>query len=145
MPPGKDPLEFRLQLLKHDPRAHHVLELVAEKANWGNSLPSGRAQGIASFYSFRTHVAQVAEVSVDKNSGEVKVHRVVCAVDCGPYVNPDIVTAQIEGSITMGLSALLKEKIEFADGGVKSTNFLRLPPAAHERSTGDRGPHRGGC
>jgi isoquinoline 1-oxidoreductase beta subunit len=120
---AKDPLEFRLQLLKHNPRAHHALELVAEKADWGKNLGRGRARGIASFYSFATHVAQVAEVSVDKNSGRVKVHRVVCALDCGPYVNPDIVTAQVEGSITMGLSALLKEKIEFAGGGVKSTNF----------------------
>ena len=120
----KDPLEFRLQLSKGNPRARGVLELVAEKAGWGKPLANGRAQGIAHHWAFRTYVAQVAEVSVDEKTGKVAVHRVVCAIDCGPYVNPDIINAQVTGAITMGLSAALKEKVHFANGRVKSANFF---------------------
>jgi isoquinoline 1-oxidoreductase beta subunit len=121
---GKDPLEFRLQHLKENKRLHGVLELVAEKAGWGKPLVGAEGRGIAGYYSYRSYVAQVAEVSVDRNTGRVKVHRVVCAVDCGPHVNPDTVHAQMMGAITMGLSAAFKEKVHFADGGVKSSNFF---------------------
>jgi isoquinoline 1-oxidoreductase beta subunit len=77
--------------------------------------------------SFGSYVAQVAEVSVDKKEGTIKVHRVVCAVDCGPIVNPAIIEAQIRGAIIMGMSAALKEKIDFADGGPQTSNFDTYP------------------
>ena len=89
-----------------------------------NPWPRAKARGVACLHAFGSYVAQVAEVSVEEKTGVVKVHRVVCAVDCGPIVNPDTIVAQMEGAITMGLSAALKEKIEFAEGGVKSANFL---------------------
>lgn len=120
---GKDPLEFRLGLLKRNMRPRRVLETVAEKAGWGKPLAEGRGRGIAQHACFGSYVAQVAEVSVNKRDGSVKVHRVVAAVDCGPVINPDPLVAQIEGAIVMGLSTALKEKVEFAKGGVKSANF----------------------
>jgi isoquinoline 1-oxidoreductase subunit beta len=120
---GRDPLEFRLSLLKHNPRPRRLLETVAEKAGWGKPPKEGQALGIAQHFAFGSYVAQVAEVSVDKQNGRIKVHRVVCAVDCGNVINPDTVKAQMEGAIIMGLSAALKEKVEFSDGGVKSENF----------------------
>jgi isoquinoline 1-oxidoreductase subunit beta len=119
----KDPLEFRLGLLKNHPRPRRVLEVAAEKAGWGKPLSRGQARGIAYNLSFGSYVAEVAEVSVDKKSGAIIVHKVTCAVDCGFTVNPAIVSAQMMGAITMGLSAALKEKIEIANGGVKSENF----------------------
>ena len=119
----KDPLEFRLGLLKNHPRGRRVLETAAEKAGWGKPLKKGRAKGIAYHLSFGSYVAEVAEVSVNKKNGAIKVHRVVCAVDCGSVVNPEIVSAQMMGGITMGLSAALKEKMEFTRGGVQSENF----------------------
>ena len=121
---GKDPLEFRLQHLKENKRLNRVLELVGEKAGWGRLLVGAEGRGIAGYYSYRSYVAQVAEVSVDRNTGRVKVHRVVCAIDCGPYVNPNTIEAQMMGAITMGLSAAFKEKVHFADGGAKSANFF---------------------
>ncbi len=119
----KDPLEFRLNMLKSHPRAKRVLEVAAEKAGWGKPLTQGQARGIAYSLSFDSYVAEVAEVSVDKQSGSVKVHKVTCAVDCGSTVNPEIVSAQMMGGITMGLSAALKEKVEIANGGIRSENF----------------------
>lgn len=121
---GRDPLEFRLQHLKENKRLHGVFELVADKAGWGKPLVGAEGRGIAGYYSYRSYVAQVAEVSVDRRTGKVKVHRVVCAVDCGPHVNPDTIHAQMMGAIHMGLSAAFKEKVQFADGGVKSANFF---------------------
>jgi isoquinoline 1-oxidoreductase beta subunit len=119
----KEPLDFRLGLLKKHPRAQRVLQVAAEKAGWGKSLTKGQARGIAYFLSFDSYVAEVAEVSVNKKDGTVKVHKVTCAVDCGSVVNPAIVQAQMMGGIIMGLSVALKEKIEFSKGGVKSENF----------------------
>jgi isoquinoline 1-oxidoreductase beta subunit len=119
----KDPLEFRLGLLKNHPRARKVLEVAADKAGWGKPPTRGQARGIAYHLSFGSYVAEVAEVSVDKKSGAIKVHKVTCAVDCGSTVNPAIVSAQMMGGITMGLSAALKEKVEIAAGGIKSQNF----------------------
>lgn len=124
---GKDPLELRLGLLKNHKRAFRVLETVAQKADWGKPLQIGQGRGIAQHMSFGSYIAQIAEVSVDKKSGSIKVHRVVCAVDCGPIVNPAIITAQIRGAIIMGLSAALKEAISFARGGVESSNFDNYP------------------
>jgi isoquinoline 1-oxidoreductase beta subunit len=120
---GKDPLAFRLGLLQKHPRARRVLETAAAKAGWGKKPAKGQALGIAYHLSFGTYVAQVAEVSVDKGSGRITVHKITCAVDCGAVINPAIVTAQMEGAIIMGLSAALKEKMEFANGGVKTANF----------------------
>ncbi len=120
---AKDPLEFRLGLLKNHPRAKRVLETAAEKSGWGKPLMNGEARGIAYNLSFGSYVAEVAEVSVDRASGAIKVHKVTCAVDCGSVVNPAIVQAQMMGGLTMGLSAALKEKIEIANGGIKSENF----------------------
>jgi isoquinoline 1-oxidoreductase beta subunit len=119
----KDPLEFRLNLLKNHPRSRRVLEVAAEKSGWGKPLKKGRSLGIAYHFSFGSHVAQVAEVSVNKKDGTIKVHKVVCAVDCGPVVNPAIITAQMNSGIIMGLSAALKEKVDFNHGGVETANF----------------------
>ncbi|MHB8844495.1 MAG: xanthine dehydrogenase family protein molybdopterin-binding subunit [Nitrospirota bacterium] len=120
---GKDPLAFRLGLLQKHPRARRVLETAAQKAGWGKPPKKGQALGIAYHLSFESYVAQVAEVSVDKASGRITVHKITCAADCGSVINPDTVVAQMEGGIVMGLSAALKEKMEFAGGGVKTTNF----------------------
>jgi isoquinoline 1-oxidoreductase beta subunit len=99
-----------------------VLELAAAKAGWGTPLPPGRARGIAVHESFRTFVAQVAEVSLRKD-GLPKVERVVCAVDCGVAVNPDVVRAQMEGGIGFGLGAALWSEITLDKGKVVQSNF----------------------
>jgi len=123
---GKDPYEFRKGLLTEHPRHKGVLELAAQKAGWGSPLAEGRARGIAVHESFGSFVAQVAEVSV-KPSGEVRVHRVVCAIDCGRFVNPDIVEAQMESGIVFGLTAALHGAITFKDGRVEQSNFHDYP------------------
>jgi isoquinoline 1-oxidoreductase beta subunit len=120
---GKDPFEFRRKLLASAPRHRGVLELAAEKAGWGKPLPAGRTRGIAVVESFGSYVAEVAEVSVNRKSGEVKVHRVVCAVDCGRYVNPETIAAQMEGAIVYGLTAALKGQITIEKGRVQQSNF----------------------
>ena len=120
---GRDPLVFRLSLLKNNPRLRRLLETVAEKAGWGKQPKTGQALGIAQHFCFGSYVAQIAEVSVNRQNGQIKVHRVICAVDCGSVINPDTVKAQMEGGIIMGLSTALKEKVEFADGGVRSSNL----------------------
>jgi isoquinoline 1-oxidoreductase beta subunit len=100
-----------------------VLELAADKAGWSSEpLPQGRGRGIAVAEAFNTFVAQVAEVTVDDKGG-VKVDRVVCAVDCGIAVNPDIIAAQMEGGIGFGLSAALYGAITLKDGRVEQSNF----------------------
>jgi isoquinoline 1-oxidoreductase beta subunit len=118
-----DPLEFRLRLLKTHRRASRVLEVAAEKAGWGKPLAKGKGRGIAQHLSFESYVAQVAEVSVDEKDGRIRVDRVICAVDCGPVMNPDTIIAQMEGGIIMGLSAGLKEKVTHLNGSVVSANF----------------------
>src|SRR6266478_7356 len=120
---GKDPFEFRRKLLANAPRHRGVLDLAAEKAGWGKPLPAGRTRGIAMVESFGSFVAEVAEVSLNRKSGEVRVHRVVCAVDCGRYVNPDTIAAQMEGSIVYGLTAALKGQITINKGRVEQSNF----------------------
>ena len=118
---GKDPFAFRQALLGHSPRHKAVLELAAKAAGWGDPLPKGRGRGIAVAVAFGTYVAQVAEVTVA--DGKVKVDRVVCAVDCGVPVNPDIIMAQMEGGIGFGLGATLYGAITLKDGEVEQSNF----------------------
>jgi isoquinoline 1-oxidoreductase beta subunit len=118
---GKDPVAFRLAVLGRSPRAAGVLRLAAEKAGWGKTTKSGVAQGIAVHETYHTFVAQVAEVSMQE--GKVKVQRVVCAVDCGIAVNPDIIRAQMEGGIGFALSALYYGEIEIKSGRAAQRNF----------------------
>jgi isoquinoline 1-oxidoreductase beta subunit len=123
---GKDPYQYRRGLLAGQTRLLRVLELAAEKARWGAPLPYGRGRGIALHESFGTFIAQVAEVSVSPQ-GRPRVHRVVCAIDCGPVVNPDTVSAQMEGAIVFGLTAALYGEITFERGRVKQRNFHDYP------------------
>jgi len=118
----KDPVEYRRALLDKAPRAKAVLELAAEKAGWGRSLPKGSGRGVSLQFVFGTYMAQVAEVEVSKDGG-VRVRRVVCAVDCGSVVNPDTVEAQIQGAVIFGISAALFGRITLKDGRVEQTNF----------------------
>ncbi|WP_137719099.1 xanthine dehydrogenase family protein molybdopterin-binding subunit [Methylobacillus flagellatus] len=118
---GKDALEYRRSLLKGHPRHLAALNLAAEKAGWGSTLPAGRFRGIAVHESFGSYVAQVAEISIEE--GAVKVHRVVCAIDCGLVVNPDSLVAQMESSIAFGLGAALQSEISFKAGEVEQSNF----------------------
>lgn len=117
----KDPLEYRRVLLKDHPRHLAALNLAADKAGWGKPLAKGIFRGIAVHESFGSYVAQVAEVSVNK--GAVKVHRMVCAIDCGLSVNPDSLAAQMESSISFGLGAAMQSEITFKDGMVQQSNF----------------------
>ena len=118
---GKDAFEFRRKLLEKSPRPLAVLELVAEKAGWGKPLPAGRGRGIALVNNIGSFTAQVAEVSVTQ--GKLKVHRVVCAVDCGHVVNPSGVEQQIQSGIVYGLSAAMKGEITIDRGRVQQANF----------------------
>ncbi|MBY4675037.1 xanthine dehydrogenase family protein molybdopterin-binding subunit [Marinobacterium arenosum] len=118
----QDPVEYRMKLLANHPRHRGVLQLAAEKAGWGTPLAKGRARGVAVHESFNTFVAQVAEVSVDDN-GTFKVERVVCAVDCGVAINPDVIRAQMEGGLGYGLSPALVSAITLDRGRVVQSNF----------------------
>ncbi len=137
---GQDPLAFRLKLIGSDrkiprfgegpgPDAHPldtarlkgVLQLAAEKAGWGKPLPKGQGRGIATFYSFNSYTAAVAEASV--KDGLVKLHRLVYAVDCGRPINPDGIRAQVESAAIYGLSAALHDAITIKDGRVEQSNF----------------------
>ncbi|MDT7848809.1 xanthine dehydrogenase family protein molybdopterin-binding subunit [Methylophilus sp. VKM B-3414] len=117
----QDPLAYRRQLLKDHPRHLAALNLAADKAGWGKPLPTGVFRGIAVHESFGSYVAQVAEVSV--KDGEVKVHRVVMAIDCGLAVNPDGVKAQMESCVAFALGAALSSEVSFKDGQVEQSNF----------------------
>jgi len=123
---GQDPYEFRLRLLADSPKELGVLKAAAEKAGWGSPLPKGRHRGIAVHQSFGSYAAQVAEISV---SGDnlIRVHRVVCAVDCGHVVNPDTIAAQVESGIVYGLTAALFGDIRIEDGAVVQANFDDYP------------------
>ena len=119
----QDPFEYRRALLAKSPRARAVLELAAEKAGWGAKLPAGHGRGIALMYSgWDTYLAEVADVEVSP-SGEVRVRRIVCAVDCGTIVNPDIVKAQIEGGVMFGIGGALWGEITIKNGRVEQSNF----------------------
>jgi len=127
---GVDPVEYRRRLLADRPRLRAALDLAAAKAGWGTPLPAGRARGVAVHESFGSFVAQVAEVSVEGD--RIRVHRVVCAIDCGIAVNPATIEAQMESGIAFGLGAALSSAITFKDGRVQQSNFddyrvLRLP------------------
>lgn len=121
----QDPLALRRALLKDAPRYLAVLNLAAEKAQWATPAPAGRARGVALHESFGSIIAQVAEVSLV--DGKPRVHRVVCAVDCGTVVNPGIVAQQMEGSVIFALTAALYGKIDIVDGVVQQTNFNNYP------------------
>jgi isoquinoline 1-oxidoreductase beta subunit len=136
---GKDPFEFRRGLLvkpanwkakgEDDPdpaRLRGVLELAAQKAGWGTALPKGRGRGIATFFSFGSYFAEVAEVTIRGN--DFKIDRIVAAVDCGQIINPESVRSQTEGAIIYGLSAALKNEITIKDGAVEQTNFDGYDP-----------------
>ncbi len=122
---GRDPFELRREMLEHYPRLKHVLELAADRAGWGTPLPAGRARGIAVVEDKGGLVAQVAEVSVA--DGDVRVHRVTCAADCGQVIHTGIVEAQIEGCIVGGLTAALHGEITLEDGRVTQGNFHDYP------------------
>lgn len=123
---GIDPYEFRGRLLGDHPRHRAVLDLAAQKAGWGGSLRDGRGRGIAVHKSFGSFVAQAVEASVGRD-GKVRVHKVVCAVDCGRVTNPNTVEAQMEGGIVFGLTAALYGAITLKDGRVEQSNFHDYP------------------
>jgi isoquinoline 1-oxidoreductase beta subunit len=130
----QDPLAYRRALLPADSRERRALDLAAEKFGWGKKLPAGHGAGMAVHASFGSYVAQIAEVSIEKNA--IKVHRVVCAIDCGPVVNPLTVEAQMQSGIAFGLGAALHSQITFKDGKVEQGNFhnytvLRLTEMPH--------------
>jgi isoquinoline 1-oxidoreductase beta subunit len=118
---GKDPVDYRRTLLKDHPRHLGVLNLAVEKAGWKAPLPDGHVLGVAVHESFGSYVAQVAEVSQDNLA--IRVHRVVCAVDCGIAVNPMSIAAQMESAITFGLGFTLHSKLTFKDGQVEQSNY----------------------
>jgi isoquinoline 1-oxidoreductase beta subunit len=121
----KDPYQFRRGLLLKHPRHLRVLDVAAQKAGWGKPLPKGRGRGIAVHFSFGSYNAQVAEVSV--NDGKVQVHRIVSVIDCGRYVNPNIIAAQLEGGAIFGASAALFQELTFENGRLQQTNFHTFP------------------
>ena len=121
----QDPYAFRSALLQAAPRYLAVLKLAADKAGWGSALPKGRARGIALHESFGSIVAEVAEVSLV--DGKPRVHRVVCAIDCGTVINPNTVAQQMESAVIFGLTAALHGRIDMADGVVQQSNFGNYP------------------
>ncbi|HSH08660.1 MAG TPA: molybdopterin cofactor-binding domain-containing protein [Burkholderiales bacterium] len=123
---GQDPVAFRLAQLGAAPRYAAVLKHAAERAAWGTPLAAGRARGVALVGSFGSVVAQVAEVSLDDH-GKPRVHRVVCAIDCGVAVNPGIVAQQMEGGIVFGLTAALHGRIDIRAGRVQQRNYPDYP------------------
>ncbi len=124
---GRDPLQFRLDHLKGSPRARKVLETAAQKAEWPGKPRKNRALGISQHYLVYTYIAVVADVSVEPETGSIRVHKVICAVDCGRALHPTIVKQQVEGGILFGLSAALKEEVQFSNGGVSTANFDDYP------------------
>ena len=117
---GKDPFDFRMEHLGKKPRQRHVLQLAADRAGWGKA-PPGRHSGLALMEGYTTHLAQVAEISVV--GGELKVHKIVCVVDCGQMVNPRIVESQMQSGIIFGLTAALWGEMTIVGGRVQQTNF----------------------
>jgi len=118
----QDPVEYRKALLGHNPRALAALTLAAEKAGWGTPMPKGHGRGVMVQFAFGSYVAMVAEVEV-AGDGSIKVHRLVCSVDCGLAVNPDTIEAQVQGGSLFGLTAALHGNITFANGRVEQANF----------------------
>jgi isoquinoline 1-oxidoreductase beta subunit len=128
----RDPVEYRRALYASSPRHLAVRDAAAKAAGWGTPLPAGRARGVAVFLAFGTYAAEVAEVSLDR-AGAPRVHRVVCAVDCGMVVNPDTVEAQVESAIAYGLTAALDGEITLAGGKVQQSNFHDYRVLRHNR------------
>ncbi len=122
-----DPLKFRLKLMERGSRARRTLRLLEEKSGWGKFLPSDIGKGLAVRTCFGSSAAHYAEVSVDQETGTVKIHKIICAFDCGPTVFPDAIKAQIQGATIMALSTAFHEKIQFENGGVKTANFNDYP------------------
>jgi isoquinoline 1-oxidoreductase beta subunit len=118
----QDPIAYRRELLDHNPRAKAVLDLVAEKSDWGQPLPKGHGRGVSLQNAFGSILAEVAEVEVAKD-GSVRVHRVVCAMDCGTVVNPDTVEAQLQSGVMFGTTAALYGEITIKNGRVEQSNF----------------------
>lgn len=123
---GKDPVTFRLELLAEQPRHAEVVRLAAEKAGWSSTIAAGRARGFAFHHSFNTTVAMVAEISM--KAERIKVERVVAAVDCGVAIDPDVVTAQIEGAIGFAQSIALRNQVTLKNGRVEQGNFDDYEP-----------------
>jgi isoquinoline 1-oxidoreductase subunit beta len=123
---GKDPLEFRRALMGNHPKHLAVLNAAAEKGDWGKPLPSGIHRGIAQFMGYGSYSAAVAEVSVS-DRGQLKVHRMVLALDCGHAVNPNQIAAQVEGSVAYGLTATLYGECRVKDGRMVDLNFDSYP------------------
>lgn len=124
---GKDPVDYRRALLAHNPRALGVLNLAAEKADWGKPLQAGWGRGVSVQSAFGSFMSQVAEVEA-KADGSIRVHRIVCAVDCGTVINPDTILAQVEGGALFGLTALLRGEITLKGGRVEQSNFNDYQP-----------------
>lgn len=124
---GKDPVEYRLAMLKDHPREAAVLKLVAEKADWNKPLPKGWGRGVAVHKSFGSYVAHVAEISVGDN-GKIRIERIVCAVDCGIAVNPNVIEQQISGGTAWGIGHALHGEITLTDGVVDQSNFTDFTP-----------------
>jgi isoquinoline 1-oxidoreductase beta subunit len=118
---GEDPVKYRMELLSKEPRFANVLKIAADKAGWGKKLPAGRALGVALMEGYGTYMAQIAEVSV--KGGDIKVHKVTVACDCGRMVNPGIVRQQLESGIVYGLSHALYSDITVTNGRVDQNNF----------------------
>jgi isoquinoline 1-oxidoreductase beta subunit len=122
----QDPVAYRRELLDKSPRLREVLNLAAQKASWGTPAPAVEGhrvgRGVSAQFAFGSYIAQVIDVAVDP-AGEVKVTRVVCAVDCGQLINPDTVMAQIESGVVFGLTAALWNEITFDKGRVQQSNF----------------------
>ena len=116
----RDPVDFRLAHLAEE-RMRNTLKLATQKAGWGQKLPAGHVHGVAVHKSLKTYVAQVVELSVEQ--GQIRIHKVTCAVDCGIVVNPDIVKAQMEGGILFGITAALYGNIDIVEGRVSQSNF----------------------
>jgi isoquinoline 1-oxidoreductase beta subunit len=121
-----DPVAFRKVLLRDQPRHLGVLALATEKAGWGSPLAAGQGRGVAVHQSFGTYVSMVADVTVA--NGKLKVDRIVAAVDCGVAINPDVIAAQVEGSVGFALAPVLRNKITLKDGEVEQTNFDGFEP-----------------
>jgi isoquinoline 1-oxidoreductase beta subunit len=125
---NQDPLEFRLRHLPDDESGQRVraaLEVAAESSNWGASLPNGHAHGLAMSYDYSTIMIEIAEVSVEND--QIRVHKVTAVADPGLVINPDGVEAQVQGAITMGLSATLLEEVVLRDGVLQAENFTQYP------------------
>lgn len=117
----QDPVEFRRRMLTRNPRALAVLNLAAEKAGWGETLPPGRGRGVSLQSAFGSYLAHVLDIEITKD--EVKLLRSVIAVDCGIVINPDTVEAQMQGGVIFGLSSAMYNQVTFTDGAVDQTNF----------------------